>query len=191
MGLLDVAGVPPMAPVAPGRPMLEGAPGKAIGAPPSLLIFCPPTDDGGATATIATFKGSSSPPFSIALSNAMPKDESAEPFARAAASVTCPTSFVPRGRMIFPSALMSAVVRAVSASPGFVFLESTDELSSATIGEPFASEAFSCGFPAEAEAAAVAELDVGAPPCACVCVRHAPEPVKTSAPKSMNPVRFI
>jgi hypothetical protein len=84
---------------------------------------------------------------------------------------------------------MSAVVRAVTASPGFIFLESTDELSSATIGEPSASEAFSCGFSAESEGVAEAELGGCAP--ACACVWHAAEPVKTSAPKIMNAVRFI
>ena len=110
VGALDVAGDPPMEPVPPGRPMLEGTPGEAAGTPPPLLIFCCPgiEDGGGATATMATFKGSSSPPFKTALSNAMPKEESAPPFARAAASVTCPISFVPFGMMVFPSARISA-----------------------------------------------------------------------------------
>jgi hypothetical protein len=172
--------------------MFEGPPGEAIGAPPALLIFCPDIGDdgGGATATIATFKGSSSPPFRIALSKAMPNEESAPPFARAAASVTCPISFVPLGMMVFPSARMSAVVRAFTASPCFIFLESTEELSSATIGEPSASEAFSRELSAEtADGAAEAELAVCVP--ACACVWHAAEPAKTSAPKIMNPVRFI
>jgi hypothetical protein len=170
--------------------MFEGTPGEATGAPgaPLLIFCCPGIDDGGgATATMATFKGSSSPPFKTALSNAMPKEESVPPFARAAASVTWPTSFVPFGRMVFPSARMSAVVRAVTASPCFIFLESTEELSSATIGEPSANEAFSRGLSVEAEGAAEAELDV----CAPACVWHTAEPAKTSAPKIMNPVRFI
>ena len=103
VGALDVAGDPPIEPVPPGRPMFEGTPGEAAGTPPPLLIFCCPgiDDGGGASATMATFKGSSSPPFKTALSNAMPKQESAPPLARAAASVTCPISFVPFGMMVF------------------------------------------------------------------------------------------
>src|ERR1700737_2924883 len=56
------------------------------------------------------------------------------PFERAEACVTCPTSFVPFGKIVRPSVDFTAsVVCAVICSPGFAFFESMGVLSAALI----------------------------------------------------------
>src|ERR1700736_2745184 len=75
----------------------------------------------------------------------MPSADSRSPFDRADACVMCPTSFVPFGRMVRSSVDFTAsVVCAVTASPALAFLESIDEVSSALIGVPPASDASLC-----------------------------------------------
>src|SRR5260370_14360135 len=63
-------------------------------------------------------------------------------YERAEAGVTCPTSFVPFGRIVLPSVDFTAsVVCAVICSPDFAFFESTEVLSAALIAVPPASDA--------------------------------------------------
>ena len=59
----------------------------------------------------------------------MASADSVLPVALAEACVTCPTSFVPLGRTVLPSDFTLSAVRAVTASPGLLFFESTGELS--------------------------------------------------------------
>src|SRR5215467_7555280 len=89
----------------------------------------------------------------------MPREDSASPFARAEACVTCPTSFEPFGMIVLPSDFTASVVCAFTASPGLHFFESIGEVSAALNAVPFASPF--C-------AAADADVELEAPACACV-----------------------
>src|SRR6185295_8820513 len=105
-----------------------------------------------ATAWIAALTGTSRPSGRMALSNTMPRRESplAEPEAlpRGFASVTWPTSFVPRRMLKSPLPFASCASVAVTSSPAFAWRESTGfdnvafiSLPSATLAEPWLDDA--------------------------------------------------
>src|SRR5260370_21054569 len=101
---------------------------------------------------MATLSGISCPFFKTAFSKTIPGADSASPFARALAAVTCPITLVPLGITTLPSDLVADVVFAVTGSPGLFFLASTGCESEAFIAVPFARLAELCPAFAEAEA---------------------------------------
>src|SRR5215469_10189841 len=101
----------------------------------------------------------------------MPRADSVSPLARAVACVTCPTSFEPLGMTTLPSDLTASVIRALTASPGLHFFESTGEISAALNAVPLAKPALAWPF------CAVAAADVRLEAAACARVW----PVSTDA----------
>ncbi len=110
---------------------------------------------GAATAWITVLSASSCPPFSTALSKAMPSADCSSPLPRAFASVTWPSSFDPFAITTLPSDFTSLAALATTSSPCFAFLASTGLVRTASIVVPVAISAEALVLPAFAFACAL------------------------------------
>src|SRR5579864_2873328 len=91
---------------------------------------------GAPTACTTACNGISSPFFKMRRSKVIPSVDSDSPLARDLASVTWPAILVSCGTITVPPESISTVTFAVTGSPSFAFLESSDFASSAGITVP-------------------------------------------------------